>query len=293
LTNDIVVLGGGITGLTAGYLLNAPVVTSNVGGQSSCSFPLGPRYIHSTPETKEFISSLGLSIDERTVKVGYFYKGKYHTKIPKRLVAEYNMKTRGTSDTSSSIGRGSFKALSTSFNDVIDRLSGKVEVIIDYIKKISGNTLHGEKGDYKFRVLISTIPLPRLYELYSLHPPFRYISIGYCFSSFDESFFLAQTFGDFDYVYFPERKYPYYRITKTDEGFVYEFVYDEKLTYPDGMVWQEFGKILPPTFGPPADNVILLGRFGKWIDDYLFQDVLRDIKCILSEKAVHDVQAVH
>jgi hypothetical protein len=155
------------------------------------------------------------------------------------------VKTRGTVDVSASIGRNSFRALKVTFDDVIKKLLQKVEIHVDKIYKISKNVMYGMNRTYKFKQLISTIPLPSLYALYGVHISFNYVPVGYCFSNFDESFFFAETFGDFNYVYFPERKYPYYRVTKVDGGFVYEFTYNYKIKYPKGMIWQEFGKILP------------------------------------------------
>jgi hypothetical protein len=293
LENEILVLGGGITGLTAGYLLNVPVITTKIGGQASNPFPLGPRYIHSTPETKIFVQSLGLNTDTRKIKVGYFYNNSYHEKLPKNLIKEYSLKTRGITNTSTSITEGSFEALYITFNNIIKKLSEKVEIIEDRIYRINRNTLYGMRKNYRFKKLISTIPLPKLYSLYGLSSLFRYIPIGYCYSTLDESFFFAETFRDFDYVYFPERKYPYYRVTKVVGGFVYEFTYNYENKYPREIIWQEFGKILPSSnIRPPRNNVILLGRFGKWKDNYLFQDVLKDILLLASEKAVQDVQAV-
>jgi hypothetical protein len=296
MENNILVLGGGISGLAAGYVLNAPVVSTDIGGQNVGKFPLGPRYIHSTKETKIFVSSLGLSDEDKTVKVGYYYNHKYHTKIPKYFVYEYNVKTRETFNVPSNIREGSFKALKTSFSELIKKLEPKVKIIKDTIVKISGNTMFGLNGSYTFKKLISTISLPKLCELYGIRKTFNYIPIGYLFSDFNESFFFTETFGDFDYVYFPEIKYSYYRITKAENGFVYEFAASQKIKYqyPKNVIWQEYGKILPTSsISSPRSDVILLGRFGKWKDDCLFQDVLKDIKKLLSAKeVVQDVQGV-
>jgi len=45
-TYETIVLGGGIAGLLIGKLFNAPVITSNIGGQSQSNYILGPRIIH-------------------------------------------------------------------------------------------------------------------------------------------------------------------------------------------------------------------------------------------------------
>ena len=290
MENNIIILGGGITGLTAGYLLNAPVITSEVGGQNSEKFPLGPRYVHATKETKTFVKSLGLNSEERTVKVGYYYNHDYHTTISPEYVFEYNLKTRGAVSSKSSIGMGSFNALKTSFSELIKVLEPKVEIVKDMIFKISGNTLFGVNGTYTFKKLISTIPLPELCELYEMKVGFNYVSIGYLFSDFDESFFFTETFGDFDYVYFPERMYPYYRVTKVDKGFVYEFASPDKMRclFSQNCVWQKYGKILDNRIPDFPKNIILLGRYGEFNDDIMYHDVLSKLLLKTLEVNVDD-----
>jgi hypothetical protein len=286
---DVYVLGGGISGLVAAYLLDVPVITDHVGGQNSAqSFPLGPRYIHSVPETRELLGSLGLDTDERMIEVGYFYEGSYHKALRADLVAEYNLKTRGMIDVSSNVGEGPFKALKTSFPELIKKLSERTEVIIDTIYEIRRSELLGEKGTYGFSKLISTIPLPRLYSLFGKPSSrWRYVSVMYCLSRWVEPPHPVEAFDDFDYVYFPEREYPYYRVTKTEEGFVYEYALLQGVptdagditAWGDNTIIQRYGKILPPyRLPPPAKNVYLLGRYGEWDDDVLLQDVVR--RCI-------------
>ena len=173
---------------------------------------------------------------------------------------------------------------------MISILLKKVSIIQDEIIRIIDNTLYG-KGKYRFNTLISTIPLPRLYELYGVHKTFNYRAIGYAFSTIDESFFFAMTFDDYDYVYFPEMIYPYYRVTKISEGFVYEFIYNPLIKYPRKIIWQDFGKILPPfRVKPPTENVITLGRFSEWDDNILYQDVLKKVYSL--REVAQDVQGV-
>jgi len=190
------------------------------------------------------------------------------------------------------VGKSEFRALKVSFNDVIGRLKKKVRIIYDKILRISGDEMIGRKNRYRFKRIISTIPLPELYALYGIHRTFNYRPIGYRFSSLDQSFFFAETFKDYDYVYFPEMKYPYYRVTRVSQGFIYEFTYNPFIKYPRGVIWQEIGKILPTMRTvPPTENIILLGRFAEWNDDIMFHHVLQRLTALdLSKK---DVQAVH
>jgi hypothetical protein len=278
ILGDRIILGSGITGIVAGYYLDVPVIGEKFGGQYGYAFPLGPRYIHSSPETRGLLDELDIKYGERKVKVGYFYDNGYHDTVPESLIREYSRKTRGE-EIEVSMGKGGFTALTVTYEELIRALKDKILFVEDRIVGIEGNTLIGERGKYGFKTLISTIPLPSLYGLFGISLAVRYRGIGYRFSSPEESFFFAETFGDYDYVYFPELKYPYYRVTRVRGGFVYEFPENPEIKYPNGMIWQKIGKILPP-YGiePPREDIILLGRYGAWDDRILLQDVIR--KCL-------------
>ena len=293
MVNDIYVLGGGITGLAAGYILDLPVITKEVGGQLSSNFSLGPRFIHSKKETREFVKRLGLPITERQVKIGYFYDNDYHDSIPPSLVNEYNLKTRGTIDVTSSIGKSSFTALKVSFSDVIEKLRQRVKIIQDKILRITADEMFGLKGKYKYRKIISTIPLPELYSLCRIYRTFNYRPIGYNFVTFDEALIRESTFN-YDYVYYPELKYPQYRITKVSRGFVYEYCYSPFIKYPIRTIWHDMGKILPTLRAvSPSKKIILLGRFAEWNDNIMFHHILQKLSALdLSKEDVQVIRGV-
>lgn len=273
----VIVLGGGITGLTCGFILGAPVITSSVGGQLSLGFTPGPRYLHDTPENRWLLDELKIRYRPRKIVVEYFYRGKYHKTVPEELVWEYILKTRGEL-APISMHQKEFTALTASMEEVVKKLVKKVRVIIDDIVKIEPGALIGQHRKYKYDFLVSTIPAPEFFRLWGIPCVLRYRPIGYYFSPPDVSFFFAATFGRRDYVYFPELHIPYYRVTRVSGGFVYEYPEIAADKAPEGTVWQKYGKILPP-FGaqPPAENVFFVGRYAEWNDELLLHDVIR--KC--------------
>lgn len=222
-----VIIGGGLAGLiTAFYNKGYTIITKQFGGEAVHSFPLGPRIFKKTKETKQLLEDLYAKgevikhlVKKRIYKIGYMVEDKIVPYIPWDYKQMYYTKTRGLiSRPPKSImsdGDTEIKAYNIPMDHLLGALRRNIESIMyGEVHKIDINKktlylLDGTKVLYK--KLISTIPL--VYLVKSVQKPdsdhLLYSSTLYILCKNTEL-----DLKDFDYVYYPEAKYPYHRITK-------------------------------------------------------------------------------
>jgi hypothetical protein len=139
----------------------------------------------------------------------------------------------------------------------------------------------------KYDNLISTLPAPLFYKLSGIKPleDFKYAS----------KIFVMTTkrnidIGDYDYVYFPEKRYGFHRITKIgNERMCIEYTLINpnnendrishwcKLSYKTSSI--KIGQIISGSI-EKFDNIEFLGRYAEWNHDVKINDVIQKMRRI-------------
>ncbi|MCL6579737.1 MAG: NAD(P)/FAD-dependent oxidoreductase [Candidatus Bathyarchaeota archaeon] len=289
------ILGGGISGLICAYYNPSyTIISKNTGGQLKSPFPLGPQYLHRTPEVEELLMELHLPTDVKEVKIGYFYKGKFIT--PKDAhQREYWRKTRGNAPfTGECMMRKTenFEAYTTSPQYLMEALKLRVRNVIlaeAYHIDLDERKISCWEGDFKYDNLISTIPLPEFMKMsnrgtavLSWHP----IHFEYAETVEDGVLerILWKEGREFDFIYFPWEGVDFYRITKLQEPYcVLEYTtspfyeaYEIKVLKTHSI---KYGKIIAGD-APEIEDVTFIGRYAKWDPKYFIHNVIRDAKRI-------------
>ena len=262
------VLGGGISGTIAGYILNAPVVTRP---EKPIPFPLGPQYLYADPLTEKLLQTLGLPTTTRTVKFGFFDPDVGVSEPTPELAERYYISTRNRRPPHWWISRHTkfFEAFEVSPRRLHETLKRKVEIIYDeiYAIDLKRKVLIGEEKHH-YDKLVSTIPLPVFSRLSGLHleGTLSWKPITFRRVHVDElPFDIYET--EFDYVYLIG--HDVYRVTRHTPPYVVEEILGES----EGHVLQ-YGKILG---GRPITikDVVFLGRYAEWNPRILVHHVLR------------------
>jgi hypothetical protein len=300
------VLGGGISGLLSAYYLGWPIITKQVGGQHNSSVPLGPRFLHKTPETAKLLSDLDFDAKERTVRVGYYYENQLSDKCPAQKIREYYLKTRGVqTDTVPHYvmtdKQSKFKVFDIDISSIVDVLTENVEIKYDEITAIHSQIqmLESSSDIYAYRYLVSTVPLPDFARMIKPVAPTIDVDYRQILYSLARSKDPEIWENDYDYIYFPELDVPFARVTKlTQPHCVYEYVYDKNLSplffdysmLPESKsvsnTVQKYGKI---TAGDGFEDlkkfvqVFFVGRYAEWNADLRIEDVLKKVWRIVKQ----------
>jgi hypothetical protein len=269
------ILGGGISGLLYSYFNpQFRVITDVVGGQMNSSFSLGPRLLHSTELTREFLDELNLLnvFPEKKIKVGFFYDNRLHETIDEENRKKYFEKTRGISsvyDSSMSGGKNEFKAFVIDEKILIGRLITD-RIIFDKIKSIDlKNKILVGKEKYHFSKIVSTIPRPLFCMLAGDKPEakkFRYITTSFVKRNELPASFDKDEFMKFDYVYFPGNEYDFHRITVLSDGFCFEYKNMPNFFIPESekFAFLPYGQLIEKEDKKEYKNVEFFGRFAEW-----------------------------
>jgi len=276
------ILGGGIAGLvTALFNDDCEIVTK----ENNVEFPLGPSLIHYNRENEYLLRKLGLSTATKKIKVGYVYKDKIYDVVTDEMHKEYLEKTRTFAQKSHKMSE-SFEAFTVSISELMKFLEEKFRKKTFYAEVVYINLSeklvivkvdNGGKVLISYDKMFSTIPLNAFIKLAEI-------------SNFEKTFALPITFvrtemsnvqsylEDYDYAYVMDDTEPFYRVSRVDEeNAVLEFVgkaVPEK--YKNAMrICRKCGKLKSVEKLPVIDDIEFVGRFGRWNDEILLQDVVR------------------
>jgi len=232
------ILGGGITGLiTAVYFKSFGILTKG-GGQDKNY--LGLHILRSTNIVNNFIDkyvngevrrgegkAITIKLASRIYKCGFYIGNKVITRIPSKLVKEFEEKIKQNSDW---VTKGEYsdiegydivqvyRALVNKFDLKTRKIFLNIKKINDKEKIISGiNPIHRRiKISLFYNQIINTLPVILFNSL--VEGEFVRIVNSYIYVCLLESRELGEKMKDVDFVYFPERETPFFRITKVGEN---------------------------------------------------------------------------
>jgi len=287
MKNNIVILGGGLSGKIAKYLLRGKNVL--IGSQPT--FNYGLFYVH------RFLNN-DLTQDKIRIRTVTDYPGT-------NAHEEYCMRTRGHNlDLNLSIDRVQENAIGW-------RLNKKALPYIDLEAKVTEIDVAGKcitfKGDkvsgkIKYDVLINTIPLPDFIRLlnegfrswdmakFIYDTKFDAIPVGLKYKRFPNKDLAC----DVKVVYLPSDDPKAYRASGNDEFSVYEYsfafgdnaenkIYD-KVLYPGKLIHSDN---TPEILQVLKDNSIYsVGRYAKWDQRVLVHDAYDDVIKIKNELGI-------
>lgn len=273
---EIIVLGGGVTGLTASFLLDIPVVSKGVPTYR------GPHYVWKTPETSFLMHKLGISATKK-IKIGYLNEKQILQPSP-TLLALYKEKI-GDPNASMSDCKTELDVFDITFpglrNILQDQVRAKNLLIEDRVISIKDHTLYGEKTTIKFDILVSTIPLPSLLQL--LNKPYQHLYDTLLPLYFLYAHVPPGPVWDYDYSYWfgPEA---FYRITPKEAP-----ICELELTTPNmqlprgwgpitGLTRSSFGRIIKKVDIKLPPHIKTLGRYASWEPRWRLPDTIRAIR---------------
>jgi len=278
-----IVIGGGIAGLSyALYHPEATVFTDKIGGQFSAPFQLGPKYLHATKETEQFLKDIKTTVPRKTIKIGFYIDGKISATNTEENRKQYFEKTRGVSGgvyrSAMSGGDSEFEAFDIDAESLVSFLYGAVQqqVVVDKISfvNLKEKTVQSNNDDIlSYDKLVICIPRPAFYKMSGLES-----TADMFFKSYPTTFIKAKNlpmvlrgseedFKKYDYVYFSDPVLMFHRITrcpdyyaveiKGDDPGKYEFEYDRFVLKVGQLVEREDVIEFPP-------EVEFFGRYAEW-----------------------------
>ena len=313
-----VILGGGLSGLIAGYYLPDSIIlekTSLAGGamkthiildrydednRASAKFHTGLKYLHATDSVNNLFKSLILHADRRKIIGKIFYNNllsDFGKHTPKILIKEYFEKTRRQKLTAD-IDLSEIKVMNstldekehdgiTNISELIERLKKKVKIAYDcdvgFVDFASKTVFLRNGYEFQYDNLISTIPLPALGQLnfkdFNMASTYSHVI---CFKVRD---FVTPKY---DYIYFPEAKYRFHRVSFYGDVVCVEISALAKDDYSS-----EVKKILNDLKIVDETKIAItaphISEYGHFKYDYKSKEKLNSIKEWLS---AHDVYTV-
>jgi len=255
---DLIVLGGGITGMVVGGITGGQVISSG-----ELSLP-SPFFIQSTNSTRTWANVLfgkeSKRVETKKISIGYGHKGDlilpneddFAMYAKKKLRQSYVPSEFDYLDLSmGQLESGLRPVMKSTIHDVIQR--------IDTV----GHLLHGKKNDYTYNHLISTIPAPSFAEL-SGHPgkmsEFTFIKIKSCHLSTPP--YGQHHWSLYDYVYFCDNT-PFLRFTpdQAGKGGILEYLSTD---------YNQIGILDGKPDNVPG--VTFAGRFARWDEQWSLHD---------------------
>ncbi|MFA5174613.1 MAG: hypothetical protein WC438_05525 [Candidatus Pacearchaeota archaeon] len=285
-----IIIGGGIAGLLyAFYNPDYLLITDKIGGQSKSKFQLGPRILHKDEFSTRLLTDLKRYIPIKKIKVGYFYNNKINNENTEENKKKYFEKTRGESSqpysSVMSSNQNEYDSYDIDLSDIIENLERRIEnkIILGTVSKIdtTKKSLIVNNEEIKYSELISTIPLNVFLFLTSE------IEKAKLFKSFSTQFVLMNNikdciftnFDEYDYVYDSDEKHSFHRVSKTKNGYVFEYK-GEKNILPDLIKDIEVikvGQLIENNIKINFDKVKFFGRYAEWKHNILINDLLKKI----------------
>jgi hypothetical protein len=293
------ILGGGLSGLVWAFYNDMKIISPQLGGQVASHFPLGPRYLHATPEAEQLLDDLHIKTTKRIVTVGYLEPTSTN---PLKMVdtpneqfrIDYFKKSRQTDDLSQlddsvmTGGSNTFEVLCVGMDTLAGRLVERIveqgKFIQDTIQRVdlNGKILINSQGFPRaFTHLVSTIPLNSFCNMIGISIYLEATDTAFALS--DECFRFSNRY---DYVYHSGDEYPFHRVSYWNNYFVFEFpgnVTDKEIRayldtgYKDRKRLEGV-QLISPT--PPdclhINGVTLSGRYAQWDHHIKLNNVIKE-----------------
>jgi hypothetical protein len=289
MMGDIYILGAGVNGLILGFLLDATVIGTDSECQSRSSFPLGPRILHYDAAAAYLLHKLNMFTAPRKFKIGHYDEGKFVTPTPE-FKARYVKKTRGEDikiDSAMSSDKTEILGWDISEIKLIEALEQQVNIIrsmVTYIDTEHKYFMLDSETAVRYDELISTIKLPKLFELTGVPYPFGTLEANPTTFVLCRGGFMRDANIDFSYIYVADTRYMFNRVTFLDNGcYVVEFpgAISEPWRLLKGSEVLEYKivnkcQILPPyAHYDSVHGIQLQGRYAKWQHGILINDVIK------------------
>lgn len=296
------IIGGGISGLIFSFFNpEYKIISSNVGGQMTNKISFGPRILQENPYNKYLLECLKINAVVKTMKIGYFYNGSLHDRCPLSLKELYYTKSRNIISADEKIpesimseGKNTIDYYDVDFKQIVKALYEKVSFIKSNVLKINDGKIFLDdlKTFIEYKHIISTIQAPAFFRMFS-KPKFMYVCKNLKYLS--KEFIIVPSaeidIGSYDYVYFPEMKYNFHRVTKFNSSFnnsmniveyvnsIYSSGYNKVNTKKEwkriiARDYMEIGQIQSGEI-PTIPAVMFLGRYAEWNHSIKTQDVVK------------------
>lgn len=294
------IIGGGISGLIfAFYNQNFTIIEQEKyqGGQLKERFPLGPRFLQYDEYSTKLLNDLGIKSDVKLVKIGYFFKGAFYDSCPEDMRKLYYEKTRfvksdNVPDSVMSDNQNAFYYFDVDFSEVIDKLSKNVKIIHKKVTEIdlfNKTIVVKNKKNFKVNIqldynrLATTISALFFEKLCGISN--NSLRCGSkIFSLHNKSDLYGYDNCNYDYVYYPEKKYRFNRVTIFGDQVIIEYttpnmsgdVSVNDMYFNAKQVKTLKGvQILSGQISNYGQNVIPVGRLANWNHDIKINDVIK------------------
>lgn len=286
--NKKYILGGGIAGLIFAYYNDDySIISENIGGQFSASFPLGPRLLEADEYSRKLLKDLEISAEFKKAKIGYYYDDKINYILEPKLKKMYIEKSRGEEvedETAVNCSKSEMNYYDIDINKIVEKLKEKLKdriickkiLIID----IDNKTIELADEIINYESIVSTIPKNIFYKLCGVENNLKSKSITYCL--LDKHNYIID---DCNFAYFPEKRYVFHRMTKVyDNSIVVELFGEyskEELSniftdsYVDSIQLRS-AQIISKQDEMVFEDVKFLGRYGAWDRSYKINKVIKE-----------------
>jgi hypothetical protein len=202
--------------------INNKIIGENIGGQFNEKFKLGPRILKYNNNSKEFITKFLNNKKLSEFFIGYYYDDKFNNHCNENYRNLYFKKTRGENksfeNSSMSDNNNIILGYDINNNDIFEFYDKvKEQCIIDKILKIDlkNKLLKTSNNNFKYDKIINTLPVNIFNKLSGINNKVEYERTYFFKIKKNEI-----NYNDiYDYIYFPEQKFEYHRITKIDDEF--------------------------------------------------------------------------
>ena len=247
----VLVLGAGINGLISAYFYDGTIIAPLL------SLPKGPVYLYKSPETKKFLEELDIYRTEKEIKIGFLDEsGWVSDKISKREWNNYEIKTKRARSRPEK-----FRYYNFDWKEMIIKLSRYADMVQDEIHRVDPVEMkvYGEKGKYKYDLLVSTIPATIFSELVGERFELEGTPIHFRTWRLESKHYLS-----YDYIYDINPSSDRLRITP------YHYCQIEEHLGRPSHAYKIIG-------GKPLeyDNVKYIGRLAKWDRNSFISDEIK------------------
>lgn len=288
--NKKYILGAGISSLIFAYCNpDYKIISPQVGGKLTQDLMKKVIYLNETPEAVDFLNKIGVSFTTRTHTIKYCKNGIIQREIYmidkmaliKKKMNDPNFEVK---DSTLSVRDYYQSVLKFDWQELIKKLSEKVEIIQEEVVKINEKEIVTSKASYEYDEIVSTISAPVFWSLY-------YQPKNLEFKSVPVTFVLADSVPGilvgtpFDLLFFIDNKYKFNKINCLDGQYLYEFsgelTQDEvKACLPKGTTISGYyvdkeGIIITNKDNTPPMNIRFLGRLAEYDHSVKINDIIK------------------
>lgn len=293
------IIGGGISGLIFAFYNNDyKIISKNVGGKLKNKFMKSTILLHDTPETRKFLSDLGLKKNKPIAQIiNYYYKGELlESSTPvlneimtcKKLTScmeldDIQHKHNLLDNTTLSYDDCYIPILEVDLNSVIDLLSKEAQCINEKVIKVNKNEIVTTNQRYEYYNLISTIGAPTFWKLNGFERNLKSLPVSFVYSDTPP---LKINKKDVNLIYFIDSNIKFSRVNRYEKNkYLYEFSgvitpkeikkFHSEINIIEYFVDKE-GIIFTDLNNIPPEKTRFIGRFATWNHEHKIQDTIRD-----------------